>query len=205
MLENIISYIDSLDPTLIYFVLFFFGFIENIFPPSPSDVVVVLSSTLIANSTLGFLPILLITSFGSGLGFIVMYFIGKNLGEKLIRNGKLKFIKKEALNKADMWFHKYGYKLILINRFLPGTRAVVSFFSGFHRLKKSKTFFYAVISSFLWNTLLIALGVFLGQNLELIDKYLTTYSDIVLTFTAIVILFFVVRFFMKKKRENENK
>jgi len=204
MLENIISYISTLDKSLIYLIVFFFGFIENLFPPSPSDIVIVLGATLIANSTLSFLPILLLASIGSGIGFIVMYFIGKYLGENLIRNGKLKFIKPQSLEKADLWFHKYGYNIILINRFLPGTRAVVSFFAGFHRLKKLRTFIYAFVSSFVWNTLLIMLGIFLGNNIELIDKYLTTYSDIALILTLIVVLYFVVRYFVKKKRKDEN-
>ena len=82
MLEQIISYIGTLDPTLIYLVLFFFAFIENIFPPSPSDFVVLFVATLIAKSTLGFIPILLITSIGSGVGFIVMYLIGEFLVKK---------------------------------------------------------------------------------------------------------------------------
>ncbi|MEG8946084.1 DedA family protein [Rosettibacter firmus] len=201
MLEDIISYISTLDPSLIYLALFFFGFIENIVPPLPSDFVVVLGATLVANSTLSFLPILLITSVGSGLGFIVMYFIGKNLGDKLIRTGKIKFIKAEYLEKADLWFHKYGYNLILINRFLPGTRAVISFFSGFHRLKKLRTFIYAIVSSFLWNTLLIILGIFLGNNIDLIDKYLTTYSDIALLITLAVVAYFVIRYFFKRKKK----
>ncbi|MEJ5351064.1 MAG: DedA family protein [Melioribacteraceae bacterium] len=204
MLENIISYISTLDKSLIYLIVFFFGFIENLFPPSPSDIVIVLGATLIASSTLSFLPILLLASIGSGIGFIVMYFIGKYLGENLIRNGKLKFIKPQSLEKADLWFHKYGYNIILINRFLPGTRAVVSFFAGFHRLKKLRTFIYAFVSSFVWNTLLIMLGMFLGNNIELIDKYLTTYSDIALILTLIVVLYFVVRYFVKKKRKDEN-
>lgn len=204
MLENIISYISTLDPTLIYLVLFFFGFIENLFPPSPSDFVVIIGATQIANSTLGFLPILLLTSIGSGLGFIVMYFIGNYFGERIVRLGKIKFIKPESLYKADVWFHKYGYNLILINRFLPGTRAVISFFSGFHRLKKFRTFLYAVISSFLWNTLLIIVGIFLGQNIELIDKYLSAYYDVVLIITFLVISFFVIRYFIKRKRKNES-
>lgn len=200
MLQDIISYISTLDPTLIYLALFFFGFFENIFPPSPSDFVVIIGATLVAKSTLGFLPILLLTSIGSGLGFIVMYYVGKNLGDRVIRSGKLKFIKPESLEKADIWFHKYGYKLILINRFMPGTRAVMSFFAGFHRLKKLRTFIYAVVSSFLWNTILIIVGIFLGQNIELIDKYLNMYSDIVLLITFLVISFFVIRYYIKRKR-----
>ncbi len=203
MLENLISFISTLDPSLIYLALFLFGFIENIVPPLPSDFAVVLGATLIASSTLSFFPILLITSAGSGIGFVLMYYVGKNLGEKLIRNGKIRLIKPEALEKADMWFHKYGYKLILINRFLPGTRAIVSFFAGFHRLKQIRTFIYATISSFLWNTLLIMFGIFLGNNIELIDKYLSTYSDIVLLITLVVIAYFLIRYYMRKKK-NDN-
>ena len=200
MLQQIISYISTLDPALIYVVLFFFAFIENILPPSPSDFVVLFGATLIANSTLGFIPILLITSVGSALGFIVMYFIGEFLGEKLLRSGKFRFIKQESLDKADRFFHKYGYNIILINRFLPGTRAVVSFFSGVHRLKPTRTFIYAAVSSFVWNAILIFLGIQLGNNLELVDKYLSEYSQIILSITGLIIIFVLVRFWMKKKK-----
>ena len=200
MLEQIISYISTLDPALIYVVLFFFAFIENILPPSPSDFVVIFGATLIANSTLGFIPILLITSVGSAIGFIVMYLVGEFLGEKLLRSGKFKFIKQESLDKADRFFHKYGYNIILINRFLPGTRAVVSFFSGVHKLKPTRTFIYAAVSSFVWNAILIFLGIQLGNNLELVDKYLSDYSQIILTITGLIIIIVLVRFWMKKKK-----
>jgi len=199
MLEQIISYISNLDPAIIYLVLFFFSFIENIFPPSPSDVVVVIGSTLIAHSAMGFIPILLVTSFASALGFIVMYLIGEFSGEKIIRKGKLKFLKQEYLEKADLWFHKYGYNLILINRFMPGTRAVISFFCGVHRLKPIRSFIYAAVSSFFWNIILISLGIALGNNVHLIDKYLSTYSNIILVISILVVGFVVYKFWLKKK------
>ncbi len=200
MLQQIISYISTLDPALIYVVLFFFAFIENIFPPSPSDFVVIVGATLISKSTLGIIPILLLTSVGSAIGFIVMYFVGEFLGDKLLRSGKFKFIKQESLDKADRFFHKYGYNIILINRFLPGTRAVVSFFSGVHKLKPTRTFIYAGVSSFVWNAILIFLGIQLGNNLELVDKYLSEYSQIIFAITALIIIFVLVRFWMKKKK-----
>ena len=200
MLQQIVSYISTLDPALIYVVLFFFAFIENIFPPSPSDFVVIVGATLIANSTLGIIPILLLTSVGSALGFIVMYLVGEFLGVKLLRSGKFKFIKQESLDKADRFFHKYGYNIILINRFLPGTRAVVSFFSGVHRLKQMRTFIYAAVSSFVWNALLIFLGIQLGNNLELVDKYLSKYSQIILAVTTVIIIIVLIRFWIKKKK-----
>lgn len=199
MLQEILAYISTLDPAVIYLVLFFFAFIENIFPPSPSDVVLIIGATLIANSPVGFFPVLLLTSVGSAAGFIVMYYIGEFLGEKLVRKGKLKFLKQDSLDKTDNWFSLYGYNLILINRFMPGTRAVISFFCGVHRLKPAKTFLYAALSSLVWNAILISLGVALGNNIELIDKYLGTYSNIALAITAIVIAFILYKFWKKKK------
>jgi membrane protein DedA with SNARE-associated domain len=114
--------------------------------------------------------------------------------------GKLKFISQESLDKADAWFSKYGYYLILANRFLPGTRSVISFFTGLHELNVVKTFVYALISAFLWNLVIVTAGMKLGQNVELIDKYLSTYSTIIIGITAAAVLFFVVRYFVKKKK-----
>lgn len=200
MLQEIISYISTLDPALIYVVLFFFAFIENVFPPSPSDFVVLIGSTLVAKSAIGFLPILLLTSVGSAIGFIVMYFVGEFLGDRLVRTGRMKFITPAALEKADRFFHKHGYNLILINRFLPGTRAVVSFFSGVHKLKPARTFVYAAVSSFFWNALLIFLGIQLGKNLELIDSYLSKYSEAVFLLMGLIVIVFLVRHFLKRRK-----
>lgn len=200
MLEEIIAYISTLDTSWIYLILFLFAFIENVFPPSPSDVVVIVGASLIASTSLGFIPVLLITSIGSALGFILMYYVGFFLSEKVLRSGKLSFINQDALHKTDEWFSKYGYFIILANRFLPGTRSVISFFSGVHELHVVKTFIFALISAFLWNILIIYLGMTLGNNVELIDYYLTTYSNIVLGATALIALIFGIRYFVKNKK-----
>jgi len=201
MLESILNYIGTLDILWVYLILFFFAFIENVFPPSPSDVVVIIGATLISDNSVGFIPVLFITSIGSALGFILMYYVGFIFGEKVIRMGKLKFISQESLDKADEWFSKYGYYLILANRFLPGTRSVISFFTGLHELNVAKTFIYALISAFLWNLVIVTAGMKLGQNVELIDKYLSTYSTIIIGATLAAVLFFVVRYFIKKNQE----
>jgi len=194
---------SNLDTTYIYLILFFFAFIENVFPPSPSDVVVVVGASLIATTSMGFIPVLLITSFGSSLGFMLMYFVGKLFGEKIIRSGKISFITQEGLSNTDIWFNKWGYKLILANRFMPGTRSVISFFTGVYELEVLKTFLLSTISAFAWNLLIIYAGMFLGNNVETIDYYLATYSTIGVIISVIVILFFVIRYFIKRNKNSE--
>lgn len=199
MLESTLLYMSNLDPTLIYLILFFFAFIENIFPPSPSDVVVVVGASLIATTSMEFVPVLLVTSFGSSLGYMLMYLMGKLFGEKIIRSGKITFITQEALSNTDIWFNKWGYKLILANRFMPGTRSVISFFTGVYELELLKTFVFSTISAFAWNILIIYAGMLLGSNVELIDYYLSTYSIVGLAITVVVILFFLIKYFIKRR------
>jgi len=201
MLEDIILYMGSVGPVWIYFTLFFFSFVENVFPPSPSDVVVVVGATLIASTSLGYIPVLIITSIGSALGFILMYYFGKLFGDKVVRSGKLKFLTNEDLSKTDIWFSRYGFKLILANRFLPGTRSVISFFSGMYELELGKTFLFASISAFAWNAIIIYLGMMLGNNIERIDYYLSTYSTIIIILTVIVVVIFAGRFIKNRTKE----
>lgn len=205
MLEQIIAYMSSLDAGWIYLILFIFAFIENIFPPSPSDVVVIIGASLIASTTLGFIPVLIITSLGSSLGFILMYYVGFYLSESVLRSGKLKFIDKELINKVDKWFSKYGFKLILANRFMPGTRSVISFFSGVSELNVFKTFIYATISAFLWNVLLVYMGYEIGNNIDKIDYYLSTYSNVALIITALLVVIWAVKYFLTKGSKNGGK
>jgi membrane protein DedA with SNARE-associated domain len=199
MVENILTSISSLSPLLIYIVLFFFSYVENVFPPSPSDLVVVIGGSLIATHAISFVPTLIITTVGSVLGFMTLYYLGSALDKKVIKTGKIKFISIEAVEKVENWFGKYGYAIILANRFLPGTRSVISFFAGLSELKVVKTVILATISALLWNAIIINLGVVFGNNIELVDFYLSRYQEIVLILTGLVIIFFAVRHFFFKK------
>jgi len=203
MLQHLVTYIGSYDLWLIYLIVFFFSFIENVFPPSPSDIIVLVGATIISKTAVGLIPVLVITSIGSGLGFILMYYVGAFLGNKLIRSGRFKFIEQKYLAKADVWFHKYGYNLILINRFMPGTRSVISFFSGLHRLNTIKTFILATISAFIWNAFLIFLGVLVGNNLDLVDRALSKYSTIAVIVTIIIVTFLLIKYLLNKKKAHE--
>ncbi len=177
MIEHILDFISQLTPFWIYIALFFFSFIENVFPPSPSDLVIVVGGSLIGTGELHFIPTLLFTTVGSVIGFMTLFYIGTQLDRKVIQQGKIKFISVEGLTKVELWFKKWGYWIILANRFLPGTRSVISFFAGLSELEFKKTAILAAISAFVWNAIIIYLGVIFGNNIEVIDRYLSTYSN----------------------------
>ena len=200
MFESILDQISTYPPLWIYAVLFFFSFIENVFPPSPSDLVVLVGGTLISTGVIHFIPTLILTTLGSIIGFMVLFYLGSAVDKKVIHSGKLKFIPIDAVDKVEAWFNKYGYWVILVNRFLPGTRSVISFFSGLSHLKVEKTVVLATISAFAWNAIILYLGIVFGDNVKVVDDYLSTYSNIVIAITVAIVLFFIIRNFVRKKK-----
>lgn len=200
MFETFIDAIHISPPLLVYGILLAITFIENIFPPSPSDVVVVMGGALIARGTIDFPLALLLSSIGSEAGFLFLYYLGTQTDRKLIRTGKLKFITQENLDSAEKWFMKYGYGIILFNRFMSGIRSVIAFFAGVSELKFSKVVIYSTVSSVVWNIVLLLLGLFFGSHIQLIDKYLGIYSTLILIFFSAGILIALVIYFLKKKK-----
>lgn len=200
MFEDILTRISTFPPFWIYMTLFFFAFIENLFPPSPSDVVTVIGGSLVGAGAINFLLALVFTTLGSILGFALMFYIGATVDKKLIHSGRFRFIPVESLNKVEVWFRKYGYFIVVVNRFMPGTRAVISFFAGMSNLDPKKTITLCFVSALLWNALLLYLGFIFGDNVALVDKYLTTYQNIVIAVTAVVVLFFIIRIFFRKRK-----
>jgi len=201
MFESILDQISTYPPLWIYAVLFFFAFIENVFPPSPSDLVVLVGGTLVSTGVIHFIPTLILTTLGSIAGFMVLFYLGSAVDKKVIHSGKIKFISVEAVEKVESWFKKYGYWIILVNRFLPGTRSVISFFSGLSHLKVDKTILLATISAFAWNAIILYLGMVFGDNVKKIDNYLSTYSNIVIAVTVAIVLFLIVKNILQKKKQ----
>lgn len=196
--EFILS-LQSLDPLWVYVALFGVAFVENLFPPSPSDVAVVFAGSLVGLGTIAFLPAVVAATAGGTIGFVLMYQVGKVFGNRILEQGKISFLPVSAVQKAEEWFRRYGYWLIAANRFLAGTRAVVSFFAGVAELDLRRTTGLSAVSSLAWNSILLVIGYTLGKNWEAIGLYLTTYSQVVTGIVIIVVLIWVARFMLQRK------
>lgn len=201
-MESIISYLQQLNPLWVYCTIFFIAYIENIFPPSPSDIVIVAAGYLVGIGHIDFSFALITATLGSTSGFMTMYQIGDWFGVKIIETGTIKFLPLDSIHKVENWFRQYGYWLIVINRFLSGTRAVVGFFAGMSEIKFVPTMILCFVSALLWNFILVYAGILLGENWKAIGFYLSTYSQLVTTLivTAVIIISFLI---VKKKNQKQ--
>lgn len=186
---------------LVYLVLGFSAFLENIFPPAPGDMVVAFGAFLVGTGRLGFLGVFISTTLGSILGFMTLFALGGYLGRRFFIERDFFFFKKEDIIRTGNWFKKYGYFIVTFNRFFPGIRSVISIAGGVYKLERIKVIFLALISAALWNLIWMAIGYTLGSNWETVEKKLKTifaqYNFVV--FSLLLVLFLYVIF--KKNRQ----
>jgi membrane protein DedA with SNARE-associated domain len=189
-----------LDPALVILAVFVVAFLENLVPPLPSDVLVVGAGSLVGLGSVGFAEILVASSLGSTAGFIAMYFVGKWFGRRILAAGRIRFIPPEAVQTVEGMFERYGYWLIVVNRFLAGTRAVVAFFAGMSSLLVGRTVALSLVSALLWNAILIATGTVLGSQWERVVYYLSAYGQVVTGIVVVVVIVLVIRYVATRGR-----
>ncbi|MFA6571703.1 MAG: DedA family protein [Bacteroidota bacterium] len=201
MLESIINYLSNMPWGWVLFFAFLIPLIENLFPPAPCDSLLVFIGTLVGINVVGFIPVLLAATLGSTAGFLIMFFVGRYFGVRVVNSRKIKFITPESLKKPRAWLNKYGYFLIIANRFLTGTRAVISFLAGLSNLRFSITSILSALSALIWNCILIYAGVLLGNNWRVADYYLNLYGRIITPIVIIIIIVLVFLWLNNRRKE----
>jgi membrane protein DedA with SNARE-associated domain len=202
MFEYLQSMFEQVSPFVAYLMLTASAFAENVLPPIPGDTVVVLGAYLVSIGELDFWGVYISTVIGSVGGFIMMYYIGRRFGRSFIfKKSRAKIFKPQYIKKVELWFSKWGYGVIFANRFLSGTRSVVSLFSGMFHLNAFLVVILSMLSAAIWNGLLISAGMLLGQNWEVISKIIGEYNRVLIILTAALAAFLIYRRYSKKKQE----
>lgn len=192
---------EHISPTMGYLVLFISAFVENTFPPIPGDTVTVLGAYLITTGFMDFWGVYLSTSLGSVAGFFFMYLFGLRFGKTFLKSKmKQRLFKDEQIKKVEAWFSKYGYGIIAANRFLSGTRSVISLFAGLFHLNWWRVLLLAMLSALIWNGLLIYAGYQLGVNWQSITGLISQYNKIIIGLTLLLIAFIVFKKYRKKRQ-----
>jgi len=199
LMEHFISLLQQLPPLGVLGLMFLIAYIENIFPPSPSDVLLVFAGTLIGVGTVGFFPSLLSATLGSTLGFMTAYGIGRYFEKRIVEGRPHRYLPVSAIYQVESWFQRFGYGVIVANRFLAGTRAVVSVFAGMTGMNLVATTVLSAVGAAAWNTLLLSLGMTFGSNWQRVAEYLTLYSRVVTVVVIIAAVFFGWRY-LKRRR-----
>ncbi len=188
--------------------IFLVMFIECVFPPIPSEVVMPLAGFLAAQGRFSVFWVMVSGTLGSLAGALLLYWLGAWADEALVRrivrkHGKWLQVTEEDIDRVMAWFSRFGQPVIFFGRMVPIIRSLISIPAGLDHMSMGKFLTYTISGSIIWNLLLTYGGVLLGENWGLILDWLDTYENIVLIILGVLLVAFVVWYirFRRKRRK----
>ena len=194
-----------------YLGVFLLIAIENIFPPIPSEVILVFGGFMTTYTSLNIPIMILAATLGSLLGAIVLYYIGKIFNKERLKRivngkiGKVLRLKASDIEKADKWFDTKGNKTVFFCRFIPIVRSLISIPAGMSEMPMQKFLIYTILGSLIWNTVLIIVGSIVGDKWETIVGYLDNFSNIILIILVIIFVVAMYYWFVIRKKKQSKK
>lgn len=180
---------------------------ENSLIPLPSEFIVTPAAYKAANGELSIGGVLCFSTAGALAGALFNYYLAKHIGRPLVFRlaasgiGRFCLLSPTKIEKAECYFIKHGSLSTFIGRLVPAVRQIISIPAGLARMKIKPFILYTLLGAAIWNSILIAIGIYLArilpqdQLLEQIKKYSSEIGSLFL----IIALGFIAYLICKKK------
>ena len=189
---------------LIYVFLFFNAMFESVFPPYPSDAFILVFSFLAGRGYYDPYLLYALTVVGSITGIMLIYQIGMKYGDGLLAFISRSFLRRlfpvRLVDRARKKFRERGDLILILNRFLPGMRAPISFAAGMSGVGRGKFLAYSAISVLVWNAFLITAGFYVGASWDEASLFLRNYMVIAALVLVIIFIILAILYYRKHSR-----
>ena len=157
-------------------------FVENLFPPIPSEVILPMAGFAARLGELSLVGAIVWTTMGSVLGAWMLYALGAYLGPDRIRRivSRMPLMDGEDVDKSRAWFAKNGSKAVFFGRMLPLFRSFISIPAGIERMNFALFTVLTLLGSLIWNSVFVLAGYLLGANWHRVEPYASALQYIVL-------------------------
>ena len=156
------------NPLAGYGAIFGAMFLENLFPPIPSELIMPLGGFYVRSGQLAMVPVVLAGLLGTVLGALPWYGIGRLVNEERIehwleRHGRWIGISPQELHRSRVWFNRHGTALVFWGRLIPGIRTLISVPAGIELMPLVPFLIWTTAGSLIWTLLLTLAGYALGE------------------------------------------
>ena len=170
-------------------------FLETVFPPIPSEVVLPLAGFLSFQGSINLIAAFLAATAGSVVGAQLLYEVARRIGvDRSIRLlAVMPLVDRDDAQQAQQWFVRHGRGAVFFGRLVPGVRSLISLPAGASGMHRGQFATYTLLGSAVWNALLIGAGFALGLQWERVEGYTTYVQYAVYAAVLIAIALLVVR------------
>ena len=185
----------------VYLIIFLIIFLETglvVTPFLPGDSLIFILGALAAGGALNIIWLVVILAAAAIIGHTVNYWIGHHFSRKVLKTGKIRFVKKEHLDNAYEFYEKHGGKTIIIARFIPFVRTFAPFVAGITHMKYRKFISYNVIGGIAWTTGFVLAGYYLG-SIPVVKENISLVVIAIAISTAVIAFVAYIGKMVKKK------
>ncbi|MDR0746581.1 MAG: DedA family protein [Helicobacteraceae bacterium] len=201
MLSDIVNFIVELVADMGYVGIALMMFLESSFFPFPSEVAMIPAGYLASKGEMNICAAIACGVLGSLLGSLFNYYLAITLGRKaILRWGHYVFFTEETMQKVERYFKAHGHISTFSGRLIPVVRQYISLPAGLARMN---VFLFALFTSAgatIWSTVLVFLGYFIGENQEMIERYL--YVAIIAALIFVIFIATVYVIFQKRRKKS---
>jgi membrane protein DedA with SNARE-associated domain len=168
-----------------YLGVAFLMFLETVFPPIPSEVIMSVAGVAAGQGKLGFWLVVASGTAGAMLGNILWYLAARALGiqrlEPIIhRWGRWITMSWAEVQRAQCWFDEHGTFFVFLGRLLPTVRSLVSIPAGLLKMSFRRFMLASTLGTAGWTALIAGAGYKLGENYTDIEKFLGPAANAIL-------------------------
>lgn len=176
--------------------------LESTLVPIPSELVMPFAGYMAWKGEFSLPVILVINSVGALVGSGICYWIGVAGGKPfLVRYGKYFLVRQHEIERTEAFFARHGKKTILIGRFLPVIRHIISVPAGIARMPLPGFFLQTFLGATIWGGILILLGYYVGANWEVLTSTLKRVDHVIAAILVLALVALGIRFVVRRKRE----
>lgn len=166
-------------------------FLENIFPPIPSEVIMPMAGFAVLQGHLAFVPTVAVGVVATLLGGVPWYLLGRWLGHDMLaawadRYGKWLCISSRDLDRARGWFERYGRAAVFFGRLIPGVRTFISVPAGACNMPFWSFLLYSALGTTIWVSFLTFAGYKMGEHYDVLEAYIGLISKAVLASLVLI-------------------
>lgn len=178
-------------------------FLENVFPPIPSELIMPLAGYLAARGDMNIFVVIGAGTVGSLLGTLPWYYLGRRLGHHGVRRlaenrGRWLTMSPSDVDAASDRFKRHGNWSVMLGRLIPTVRTLISVPAGVANMPLGQFLLFSSIGTLLWTAALALADYLLGQAYSTIQDYVDPVSTAVLVILIGYYIYRVVTF--KKER-----
>lgn len=194
-LPELIGAAVAANPIAGYGAIFGAMFLENLFPPIPSELIMPLGGFYVQQGQLAFVPVVLAGLAGTVLGALPWYGVGRLVNEERIehwleRHGRWIGISPQELHRSRNWFNRHGTALVFWGRLVPGIRTLISVPAGIEMMPLVPFLLWTTAGSLIWTLLLTVAGMALGKGYTNVEIWLEPVAQVIKVLLVLVVLAF---------------